>query len=420
MVRAEAADSPRSTFRLLVDRNFGLLTWGKFFSTTAVWVHGVVAAIAIYSATGSALAVGLITAVQFGPQLLTPLSGKWADHGDVKRQILLGRLVCATGAGGAALVYAFGNLQGWSVAWAILACSCLVGIGFVIGGPAMQAVTPALVTREELPAAMTLNTAPMTAARLVGPALGAFIVTVSGPVAGFACATFGHILCIAAVLLIKIPPRQIPAEEVDYRVRAALRHVWTDRPLLYLLIAIATVGFASEPTITLAPALAEELGGGSELVGALTFSFGVGALVGIGILAVFTRRLSTEVFVGSGLAVMVLGAVLTAVSPVVVSALVGFGVIGVGFSLAVTAIGTGIQLRIPPYLRGRIMALWLLAFTGTRPAGALLTGFIADLTTARFAVAAMAVIPLLALVLCRPRSLRRPAPNPAPAYNVSN
>ncbi|MBB3038319.1 MFS transporter [Hoyosella altamirensis] len=415
MAHAEIAAPPRSVARLLVDRNFGLFTWGRFFSTAAVWVHGVVAAIAIYSATGSALAVGLVTAVQFGPQLFTPLSGKWADHGDVKRQILLGRVVCATGAGGAALFYAIGTPVGWTAAWGILFCSLVVGIGFVIGGPAMQAATPALVTREELPAAMTLNTAPMTAARLAGPALGAFIVTVSGSVAGFACAALGHLLCIAAVMLVKIPRKAAPSEDVDYSVRAGLRHVWTDRPLLFLLIAIAAVGFASEPTITLAPALAAELGGGPELVGALTMSFGVGALAGVGLLAIFARRIVTEVFVATGLAVMVCGAVLAAATAATPIVLAGFGVIGTGFSLAVTAIGTGIQLRIPVELRGRIMALWLVAFTGPRPVGSLLTGLIADLTTAQFALATMAVAPALALVLCRPSSLRRTAANEVPA-----
>lgn len=416
MVRADVATSPpRSTLRLLFDRNFGLFTWGKYFSTAAVWVHSVVAAIAIYGATGSALAVGLITVVQFGPQLfLTPISGRFADRGDVKRQILLGRALCVTGAGAATLLYLVGEPAGWNAAWGILLCSLLVGIGFVVGGPAMQAATPALVTREELPAAMNLNTAPMTAARLTGPALGAFIVTMAGPVAGFATAALGHTLCILAILLVNIPGKPAPSEDIDYRVRAGLKHVWNDRPLLFLLLAIAAVGFASEPTMTLAPALADELGGGSELVGVLTASFGIGALLGVGLLAFFSRRLGTEVFVSAGLAVMVVGAVLASISPAILFALLGFGVIGVGFSLAVTAIGTGIQLRIPVELRGRIMALWLVAFTGPRPLGSLLTGTIADLTAARVALVAMAIAPALMLWWCRPSALRRQTRNVAP------
>lgn len=94
---------PRNAAGLMFDPVFGVLFWGKVFSVVAVWTHSIVAAIVMYDATQSALMVGLVGVMQFGPQLiLTPTSGKWADTGNPARQILLGRLLCVAGSGSTA------------------------------------------------------------------------------------------------------------------------------------------------------------------------------------------------------------------------------------------------------------------------------------------------------------------------------
>ncbi|MGV0801695.1 MFS transporter, partial [Mycolicibacterium elephantis] len=90
----------RGALGLMFDPVFGALFWGKMFSVVAVWTHGIVAAIVMFEATHSALMVGLVGVVQFGPQLIfSPTSGKWADTGDPARQILLGRVLCVAGSG---------------------------------------------------------------------------------------------------------------------------------------------------------------------------------------------------------------------------------------------------------------------------------------------------------------------------------
>ncbi|GAA1505040.1 MFS transporter [Nocardioides humi] len=412
---AATADGPvpqvivaRGTMRLLVDRDFGLLTWGKVFSVTGIWVHSVVAAIAVYTATGSAVAVGLVAVAQFGPQIfLTPLSGTWADAGDVRRQLIVGRLLCLLGSGGLVLWYGLADPRGWASAGAVLVGSFVIGLGFVVGGPAMQSIVPALVTREELPAAMTLNTAPGTIARVVGPALGAFVVTHLDVAAGFAVAGAGHALFLVAILPVRVPARAPRAADTDYSVRAGLRHVLGDRPLLLLLLAVTAIGLGSEPTLTLAPAVAEQLGGGAALVGNLSTAFGVGAVLGLVALAVLRRAITTEWFVALGLLSMTAGSVVTAAAQGVVPSLVGYGLVGAGFSIAATAVGTAVQLRVPEVLRGRVMALWMVGFVGSRPIAALAVGAVADLVSVRGAIVVMALAPLAALLVCRPATLRR-------------
>lgn len=414
---AELSESrPRSAGALLVDRDFGLLCWGKLLSVVGVWVHSLVAGIAVYDATGSTVAVGLVSVVQFGPQLLfSPLSGKWADRGDAKRQLLVGRLLCLLGSGLLALWLLVSDPDGWHTAAAVLCCSLLVGLGFVIGGPAMQSVIPRLVTRDELPAAMALNTAPGTAARFAGPAVGAFLAAHYGASAGFGFAAFGHLVFGVALVFIRVPPGEPVRKGTDYSVRAGLRHVWTDRPLLFLLAAVTAIGFGSEPTLTLAPALADELGGGAQLVGWLSASFGIGAAVGLAAVTSGTRAVRVEHFVVAGLSLMGAGMLVAALTGAAGVTLAGFGVAGAGFSIAMTSVSTAVQIRVPSVLRGRVMALWMVGFVGSRPLAALVVGLVADLVSVRGAVAVMSLAPLAALLVCRPSWLRRPVDVPSAA-----
>lgn len=102
-----AATRPRGALGLMFDRVFGTLFWGKVLSVVGVWTHGIVAAIVMYDATGSALMVGLVGVVQFAPQLiLSPITGKWADLGNPGRQILLGRVFCVAGSASIAVWFA--------------------------------------------------------------------------------------------------------------------------------------------------------------------------------------------------------------------------------------------------------------------------------------------------------------------------
>src|SRR5689334_18875651 len=230
----------------MFDPVFGALFWGKMFSVVAVWTHSIIAAVVMYDATGSALMVGLVGVVQFGPQLiLSPISGKWADTGNPGRQILLGRVLCLLGSGSIAVwMFIEPELQGLSAALPVLIGSTLVGFGFVVGGPAMQAIVPDLIREGELSTAMALNSMPMTVGRIAGPATGAYLAAHLGPAAGFAVSAALHLAFAIFLLVVTFPSPPERRSGADYRVRTALRYVWQDRPLLLALVAVTTVGIA--------------------------------------------------------------------------------------------------------------------------------------------------------------------------------
>lgn len=408
----EATPRPRGAFGLMFDPVFGSLFWGKNFAVVAVWTHSIVAAIVMYEATKSALMVGLVGVVQFGPQLiLGPTSGRWADTGNPVRQILLGRVLCVAGSGfAAAWLFLDSGLRGMSAALPILIGSLLVGLGFVVGGPAMQSIVPSLIRDGELSTAMALNSMPITIGRIVGPASGAYLAAHLGSAAAFAVSALLHLVFAIFLVSVRFPAPPGRLSGADYRVRTAVAYVWRDRPLLLALIAVAMVGVASDPSITLAPSMADQLGGDSRMVGMLSASFGIGAAVGMGLLAFMGSQLASQWVSSIGLSGMAAGCVVLAFGIVPAVALAGFALAGLGFGAAMTGLATVVQERAPEELRGRIMALWLVGFVGSRPLAAGLLGGAADLFSVQAAFAVAAVLSVVVALVCRPSNLVGPLP----------
>lgn len=409
---ATAAPQARGALGLVFDPVFGALFWGKIFSVVAVWTHGIVAAIVMYDATRSALMVGLVGVVQFAPQLiLSPTSGKWADTGDPARQILLGRVLCVAGSGFTA-VWLFAEPAGHDISAAVpvLLGTLLVGFGFVVGGPAMQSIVPNLIRAGELSTAMALNSFPMTIGRIVGPAAGAYIAAHLGAGAAFAVSAGLHLVFTLFLLAVRFPAPPTRHADTDYRVRVAVKYVWRDRPLFLALLAVATVGLASDSSITLTPSLADELGGDARLVGALSAVFGVGAAVAMAVLALMRGRMASQNVSAFGMAGLGAGCTVLAVAPTPAVAVAGFALAGLGFGWSMTGLGTLVQECAPEALRGRIMALWLVGFLGSRPIAAALLGGTADVFNVQAAFAVAAAFCVTAALWCRPSKLVGPLP----------
>ncbi len=412
---AEATAAPthaRGALGLMFDPVFGALFWGKMFSVVAVWTHGIVAAIVMYDATRSALMVGLVGVVQFAPQLiLSPTSGKWADTGNPAKQILLGRVLCVAGSGFAAVwLFLEPSQQGMSAALPVLLGTGLVGLGFVVGGPAMQSIVPDLIRDGELSTAMALNSIPMTIGRIAGPATGAYLAAHLGPAAGFGVSAALHLIFAFFLIAVRFPAPPERLDDTDYRVRTALKYVWRDRPLLLALLAVGAVGFASDSSITLTPSMADELGGDARLVGLLSAVFGIGAALGMAVLALMRGRMASANVSAIGLAGLGAGCGVLGVATTTGVAATGFALAGLGFGWAMTGLSTVVQERAPEELRGRIMALWLVGFLGSRPLAAALLGGAADVFNVHVAFAVAAVLCVAMTVWCRPSKIAGPLP----------
>jgi MFS family permease len=388
-----------SSPRLLVHPSFGPFFWGNLLSNCGLWFHNIAAAVVVFNLTGSALLVGAVSVMLFAATLvLSPYAGALTDRVDRRRLMLVGQLTAFAAAVSLSVWTGLVGVDGLPGAWPVLAATGLIGVGYAFSIPAMQALVPALVEPVDLDSAIALNSVTFNIARALGPALAAATLVAFGPAVAFGINACSYLGLITALLVIK--PRRVSTEgRGDGSVLEGLRYVRSHGALVVLLLATAGLGFGTDPVNTLTPSIAAELGGGDGLVGALVSAFGAGAVVATTVAARLGRRFG-QVTVGAvGLGGLSLGMVALAFSTAIPAALLSLALAGFFFLLGITGTTTALQRMIPEGLRGRVMALWSMAFLGSRPVAALLDGAIADAVSTRAGTLVAAFLAALAAVL---------------------
>ena len=383
------AEPPRGTLALLRDPAFGPFMGGKLLSSGGMWVQNLAAAVLMFRLTESAVMVGMVSVLQFVPLLLFSLwAGALSDRVDRRRMLMVGRSISGLSVAVlAALLFADESLVGPAV---LLVTVFAMGSGFAISNPAMQALIPALVRKADLEQALAVNAAAPSLARTVGPAVGAGLLLVGGPAAAFAVAASGHFVFAGVLVFVRARPHIRPASRPS--VLGGLRYLLGDRKAGLLVLGVAMLGFGADPVVTLTPSLAAGLGGGDAVVGLFASAFGVGAVTLTLTFSQLRQHVSLRMVGIAGFWVLAAGLAVVAVAPVIAVGAAGFYVAGAGFMMATVALNTRIQRRVPDELRGRVMALWGLAFLGSRPFAALVNGSVADLLDVRSALTVAAVL----------------------------
>ena len=409
MTAATAADAPpsRTSWELVRDRTFGVYFVGNLVSNCGTWLQNIAAAVVVYDLTGSTALVGAVSILQFAASmLLSPWAGALSDRVDRRRLLIAGQIIGGVASASLAAWVAAVGVEGLPGPWPIFAAATVIGIGWAISVPTMQALVPALVEPEDLDQAIALNSITFNIARAVGPALGAIALARLGAAAAFGLNAATFAILIITLLLIRPRPIERNDHRGDGSVREGLRYVRREPALYVLLIGVTALGFGTDPVNTLTPAMADVLGGSEELVGWMVSAFGIGAAGTAFVVGALRKRISLGVMGVLGLAVLSLGLFGFAagpglstlqvfgltVAPAVPLTLVSLVVAGAGFLLALTGLTTELQRRVPEPLLGRVMALWAVAFLGSRPAAALLDGALGDLFGPQTAAAAAGVI----------------------------
>lgn len=396
-----SAGIPRSNRELLTDRTFGPWFWGNLVSNSGNWLFNVTAAVVVFQLTGSALLVGLVSVGQFAPlALLSPWAGAVSDRVDRRKLLLGSQAFSATAATALAvptLVFGIDALPG---AWPVIATAFGIGMGQAIAAPTLNALVPALVDDVDLENGVALTSLTFNTGRAFGPAISGVLLATVGAEAAFALNAFSFVVLIAVLLVIREQRRREPRAS-DGSVRAGLRFVRANRTVLLLLVGVGTAGFAADPIITLSPALAANLGGGDTLVAVLVSAFGIAAAPAALASGPLQRRFGGDRVAGTGLLLMAGGLLGAAAAALPWMAVLGFAVTGIGSVLAVTGFTTALQRQLPDALRGRVMALWSVAFLGNRPIAAVLDGAAADLVGPRLAMGLAVGVALAGFVLTR-------------------
>ncbi|WP_338748791.1 MFS transporter [Janibacter alittae] len=396
----------RSTWQLLTDRRFGSFILGKTLAFVGVWIHNVVAAVLAWQITSSATWVAVVSVVQFLPQvLLAPVVGPMTDRANQGRMVAAGRAFCFSGSAGLGLWVLAAGVDGLGLP-VLLVATCVVGVGFAVSGPAMQAMIPDLVEPDELGRAVGIDSLPTMLGRAAGPAIGALLAAFVGSGAALVTAAGGHLAF--GLIAMSLARGEVPRARVEGGgFLDGLSYIRRNPVVILLLLGVTAVGMGADPVVTLAPAMADGHGVGEEFVGYFGSAFGVGAVLGS--LVATTANSGRHAPIAPVLGLLVLGGGLASI-PLMSTAwtvCACFLVAGVGFTMALSGCTTRLHQVVPPSMRGRVMSLWLIAFMGTRPLAAMVNGLLADAFGTGAALVVMGAYVATTAGLCLPGVLQR-------------
>lgn len=393
----------RARLAVLRTRDFGPYFLGNTLSNAGTWFQSLAAGILVYRLTGSALQLGIVGFSQFiAVLLLAPWTGAAADRFD-RRKLMLWMQVVSFAVCGILAGLAW---VGDATAPVVIGLSLVLGLATAFAVPAFQTLSPLLVPPSEVRHAIALTSVMMNASRVLGPSLGAVVISGLGIPWAFSLNAGSYLILIAALLWVRPrpqPPR--PAERI--RMRDTLRELLGDRRIAALLVLTGAVSFAVDPPQTLAPAYAREVLHRPDTVGGyLIGCFGAGAVVaGFTIAGRVTRSLRRTGIVAG---VFGLAIVAYALSPGIGLTIPALVVGGAAYLTCSTAATTRLLTTIPVEKHGRTMAVWSALFLGGRPLASLLDGAIAA-SSVRVA-ALVLVVPMLstaAWLVLRPPGERR-------------
>jgi MFS family permease len=374
---------PGSARAALRHPTFRRFFYGGFLSNIGTWMQNVVLGALAYDLTESSTFVGVLVFAQLGPMLLLSLVGG-ALVDTVDRRKLIG------GIGAAQMVLSFG------LAAVVVPdepnLGLLVGLVVALGvcqalfAPAYGGLLPQLVPREDLPGAISLNAVQMNGARVVGPVIGAFVDSAFGAPAVFAANGVSYLFIIGTVLLVPLPAPKVRegAERGLRQVVAGLAQARDDLVIRRGLITLASFSLLSLAFIGQFPVAAERNLGIDErstAYGGLYACFGIGAVAGALAVGTVLGRVPRARLVR--LALPAYAVTLAAFSLVRAPgpAYPLIMLVGVAYMTFITSLSTVVQEQVGDESRGRVTALWFMAFGGVVPFGNLIAGPVIEATS---------------------------------------
>ncbi|MGI8756728.1 MAG: MFS transporter [Acidimicrobiales bacterium] len=391
---AKLRSASSETFRSLRTRNFRLFFTGQLISQTGTWLTMITQTLLVLSLTNSGVALGLLTACQFGPMLvLGAWGGAVADRAD-KRTLLITVQGLAMAQ---SVVLGVVVLAGWASVPLIFALAAVQGVITSFDNPTRRAFVVEMVPPEDLSNAVSLNSAVMTGSRVVGPALAGGLVILFGFGWPFILDAVTYTAVLAGLVMMRPDElfRSAPMAKAKGQVRAGLRYIRSERELLVPLVMMAMIGTLAFNFSVTVPLLVKRSLGGSTSTFTFVFSvLSLGSLVGA-LLTARRRHVTHRHLVGSAAAFGV-SMLLFAAAPnlgLVFPASILLGLSSIAFMTSSTAI---VQLKASPEYRGRVLAIQSMVFLGSTPIGGPIIGWLSDIAGARAGLVAGAVSCLVA------------------------
>jgi MFS family permease len=359
-------------------RDFRLVWGGTFLSNIGTWMQNVLLG-AFALKIGDAGYVGVLYFAQLGPLLfLSQIGGVIADQVNRRRFLVtMQTLQMALSFVLAGLVVVDHPDKTW-----IFLCVLAIGIANALNAPAMGAILPTLVPREDLPGAVSLQSVQMNLSRVIGPAIGALLISLFGIASVFVinAATYGF--AVAGLLLAHYDarnPNPVQGKPLE-KVLSGARISWNDRLLRRIFVTMFAFSFVSLMYVGLFPEVAKANFGIANPTGDTYFflyaAWGMGAALGALTVGTLLAHHSKAVVARWALAAFAVVLTAFALTRTIALAFVIAPVLGFAYFVVITALSTVLQEHLDDAVRGRVMALWIMSFGGTVPVGVAVGGWL--------------------------------------------
>lgn len=364
-------------FSSLAIRNYRYYFTGALLSNIGSWMGRTALSwlVLVELTANSASALGMVTAVMFAPGLvLAPFAGSIADRFPKRRILLVTQSVMLVDA----LILAGLVLGGQAQLWMVYLLAFNDGLAFSFDLPARQSFVSEVVSMQNLPNAIGLNSASFNTARLIGPGVAGLLIAVIGTGPVLLVNSFAYLAMIVALVAMRPGELQVaPVATGRGRTREGFRYALRRPDILVLLACGFTVGgLGFNYQISNAVMATAHYGRGPGEYGILGSAMGVGALLAA--LWAAGRGRPRFRFILGGMAGYVIFNLAAAFSPWFEL----FAILQVPIGLAtITVLVTGntmVQAATSPQMRGRVMALWGLTIMGVTPLVSPLVGWLGD------------------------------------------
>jgi len=385
-----------SPFRRIIEApDFWRLWYVGLIVATVRWLETVVVGIVVYQRTDSAFLVSMMTMLRLLPMgLFGVFLGALAERFDRGRTLFMVVLLMSATSAVLAVLDLAGQLEVWHLAVA----SFINGCGWATDNPVRRVMMGEVVGREKVGTAMSLDVGASNATRMIGPALGGFLLAGTGIRGAFILSVLMYGTALLAILTIRSRiPRGAGSSAVLARIGEGLALVRGDRRLIGVLVVTVIYNLFAWPFTSMIPVIGRDrLHLGPEGVGLLATMDGIGAFAGAMLLALWLiPRWYGRAYIGGVICYLITVVIFAlAQSPALAGAallLTGLG--GAGFG---TMQATLVYLAAPPEMRSRILGV-LTVCIGTGPIGFVWLGWLADRIGAHNATAVTGVLGLLAM-----------------------
>ncbi len=375
----------RNAFRALRTRNYRLFLAGQLVSLVGTWMQIVAQSWLVLELTNSAFAVGIVTALQFGPMLI---GGVWgglvADRLNKRRILLVTQALFAIEATVLAVLVATGIAE----LWMVYGLAFTYGVIQVIDVPARQSFVAEMVREEDVMNAVSLNSAAFNVARMAGPAIAGVLIASVDIALCFAVNALSFVAVLIALSLMRERDLHIHHEVAKKgrgQIRAGLSYVRSKPDLLLPIVLMGVVSTLGLNFQIVLPVLAKKtFSGDATTFGTLSAVFAFGSLIGA-MYAATRARPTRRLLVGSAIAFGALE-LTAAFAPTLGVAYLAFPVVGLAGMLFISTANSTVQLNSSPVMRGRTLSIFSLVLLGSTPIGGPVIGWISQTWSPRAAL----------------------------------